>query len=183
MRSGFLHCDYLCSSAQAVLGGTVIMGDLTIQGNIRGLSSLSEPLTIAMENGATRALLPISNKSQFSNLPEEVVEKVDWYFSATRKSCGESIGIIGSILERKDVTMKALGERDSAFAAELLAEHLLQVYKNAQISQSVEDFCLAGFSRESLAKNPDQLFRMIVLAADMAVHLPRQLVVMNVFGR
>lgn len=63
-----------------VLGGTVIMGDLTIQGNIRGLSSLSEPLTIAMENGATRALLPISNKSQFSSLPEEVVEKVDLVF-------------------------------------------------------------------------------------------------------
>lgn len=61
--------------------------------------------------------------------------------------------------------MKALGKRDSAFAAELLAEHLLQVYKNEQIPQSVEDFCLAGFSRESLAKNPDQLFRMIVLAA------------------
>lgn len=63
-----------------VQGGTIVMGDLTIQGNIRGITSLTEPLTIAMDNGAIRAVLPLSNKSQFAGLPEEVVEKIDLVF-------------------------------------------------------------------------------------------------------
>ena len=63
-----------------VQGATVVMGDLTIQGNIKGLLSLAEPLTIAMDNGALRAVVPLSNKTQFAGLPEEVVEKVDLVF-------------------------------------------------------------------------------------------------------
>jgi ATP-dependent Lon protease len=63
-----------------VQGGTLIMGDLTIQGNIKGLLSVLEPLTMAMENGARRVLLPIANKSQFNSLPEEVIEKMDLVF-------------------------------------------------------------------------------------------------------
>jgi ATP-dependent Lon protease len=42
---------------RCVQGGTLIMGDLTIQGNIKALLSVSEPLTIAMENGARKVLL------------------------------------------------------------------------------------------------------------------------------
>lgn len=41
--------------------GTVVLGDLTIQGNLR-------------------ALVPLGNKSQFATLPEEVVEKMDLVF-------------------------------------------------------------------------------------------------------
>ncbi len=61
-------------------GGTLILGDLTIQGNIKAVTSLTEPLAIAMDNGALRALVPLSNKAQFAGLPEEVVEKVDLVF-------------------------------------------------------------------------------------------------------
>lgn len=61
-------------------GGTVVLGDLTIQGNVRSVPSLIEPLTVAMENGAVRALVPMANKNQFGGLPEEVVEKVDIVF-------------------------------------------------------------------------------------------------------
>lgn len=63
-----------------VEGGTVVLGDLTVQGNLKGVLSLMEPLTIAMDNGARRALVPVGNKTQFSSLPEEVVEKVDIAF-------------------------------------------------------------------------------------------------------
>jgi hypothetical protein len=56
-------------------GGTLVLGDLSIQGNINGLLSL-------MENGALRALVPLSSESQFAGLPEEVVEKVDLEFYA-----------------------------------------------------------------------------------------------------
>lgn len=60
--------------------GTIVLGDLTIQGNLKTLPSIAEPLHIALENGALRALVPIANKAQFGALPEEVVEKLDIVF-------------------------------------------------------------------------------------------------------
>lgn len=63
-----------------IQAGTVVLGDLTIQGNLKGLPSITEPLQVAVENGAMRALVPISNKAQFTALPEEVVEKLDVIF-------------------------------------------------------------------------------------------------------
>ena len=61
-------------------GGMIVIGDLTVQGNIKGVLSLIEPLSIAMENGALQALIPMTNKAQFTSLPEEVIEKVDLVF-------------------------------------------------------------------------------------------------------
>ncbi|MEH2236622.1 protease Lon-related BREX system protein BrxL [Nostoc sp.] len=63
-----------------IQAGTLILGDLTIQGNIKGPASIVESLQLAMESGALRALVPLSNKSQFAGLPEEVVEKLDIVF-------------------------------------------------------------------------------------------------------
>jgi ATP-dependent Lon protease len=63
-----------------VQAGTVIIGDLTIQGNIKGPTSITEPLQLAMESGAVRILVPISNKAQIAGLPEEVVERLDVVF-------------------------------------------------------------------------------------------------------
>jgi ATP-dependent Lon protease len=60
--------------------GMVVLGDLTIQGNIKGLTSILEPLQVAVDNGASRALVPISNKAQFAALPEDVVEKLELVF-------------------------------------------------------------------------------------------------------
>jgi ATP-dependent Lon protease len=36
-----------------------------VQGNIKGLRSLVEPLQLAMDNGAKRALIPLENKRSF----------------------------------------------------------------------------------------------------------------------
>ena len=63
-----------------VLAGTVILGDLTVQGNIKGVNSILEPLQVAAENGALRVLLPLANKVQVAGLPEEVIERVDIVF-------------------------------------------------------------------------------------------------------
>ena len=65
-----------------VQAGTVILGDLTIQGNVRGPASITEPLQLALDNGAQRVLLPVSNKGQIAGLPENVVEKLDLVFYA-----------------------------------------------------------------------------------------------------
>jgi ATP-dependent Lon protease len=66
--------------SRRIQAGTVVLGDLTIQGNLKGVASIAEPLHVALENGAIRALVPISNKSQFAALPEETVEKLDVIF-------------------------------------------------------------------------------------------------------
>lgn len=63
-----------------IQAGTVVLGDLTIQGNLKGPASIMESLQLCLENGAIRALVPITNKAQFAGLPEEVVEKMDISF-------------------------------------------------------------------------------------------------------
>lgn len=72
----------LISAVQSrrVQAGTVVLGDLTIQGNVKGPSSIVESLQLSGESGATRALVPLANKSQFGALPEEIVEKLDVIF-------------------------------------------------------------------------------------------------------
>lgn len=59
-----------------MLAGTVILGDLTVQGNIKGPVSMVQVLQVVLENGALRALVPMANKAQFGGLSEEVVEKM-----------------------------------------------------------------------------------------------------------
>ena len=61
----------------AVPPGLVILGDLSIQGNIKAVNSLVEPLQVAMENGAKRALIPLENKRNFLDVSGDIVAKVD----------------------------------------------------------------------------------------------------------
>lgn len=61
-------------------GGTVVLGDLTVQGNIRAPLSITECLQAALDNGALRVLLPVATKKQIALLPEEIVEKLDVVF-------------------------------------------------------------------------------------------------------
>jgi len=61
-------------------GGTVVLGDVSIQGNIKAPASIAECLQVAADNGALRALVPLANKRQVALLPEEVVEKLDAVF-------------------------------------------------------------------------------------------------------
>ncbi len=63
-----------------VQAGTVVLGDLTIQGNIKGPASITEPLQLALESGALRVLVPVANKAQFAGLPEDVIDRLDVMF-------------------------------------------------------------------------------------------------------
>jgi ATP-dependent Lon protease len=62
------------------LPSLVILGDLTIQGNLKPLRSLVEPLQVAMDNGGRRALIPIENKRNFMDVAADIVEQVDPIF-------------------------------------------------------------------------------------------------------
>lgn len=65
---------------KSVLPGMIILGDISIQGNVKAVASLAEPLQVAMDNGARRALVPIENKRHFLEVPADVVERVDPIF-------------------------------------------------------------------------------------------------------
>ncbi|MDP9366441.1 MAG: protease Lon-related BREX system protein BrxL [Chloroflexota bacterium] len=76
----FLGAMLSAVGQRRVQAGTVVLGDLTIQGNVRILGSITEVLQLARDNGALRVLLPTGNKGQFAGLPEDVVEKLDVVF-------------------------------------------------------------------------------------------------------
>lgn len=63
-----------------ILPALVILGDMSVQGNLKPVRSLVEPLQVAMDNGARRALIPIENKRTFLEVDASVVEHVDPIF-------------------------------------------------------------------------------------------------------
>ncbi len=65
-----------------VVPSLLILGDMTIQGNLKGARSLMEILQLGMENGARRALIPIENRRHFVDVSSEVLERVDPIFYA-----------------------------------------------------------------------------------------------------
>ena len=64
----------------------LVLGDVSVQGNIKGLRSLVEPLQIAMDNGAKKALIPLENKRSFLEVTGDIVEHVDPIFFGDPKT-------------------------------------------------------------------------------------------------
>jgi ATP-dependent Lon protease len=76
----FIIAVYSCIKKHPVLPGILVLGDLSIQGNIKPLMSLSEVLQVAMDNGARKGLIPIENKRNFLDVSADVIERVDPIF-------------------------------------------------------------------------------------------------------
>lgn len=71
---------YSAIKKQSALPALMILGDLSIQGNIKAVRSLAEPLQVGMDNGARRALIPIENKRNFLDVSADIMERVDPVF-------------------------------------------------------------------------------------------------------
>jgi ATP-dependent Lon protease len=72
----------------------LVLGDLSIQGNVKPLRSLTEPLQVAMDNGGKRALIPIENKRQFLEVNPDVLEQVDpVFFGDMRQAAFKALGL------------------------------------------------------------------------------------------
>jgi ATP-dependent Lon protease len=77
-----------------VLAATLILGDMSIQGNLKGLKSLTELLQLGMDNGAKRAMIPIENKRNFLEVSGDIVEKVDpIFFGDPRAAAMKALGL------------------------------------------------------------------------------------------
>lgn len=85
---------YSAIKRQSVLAGLVILGDLSIQGNIKSLRTLAEPLQVAMDNGARKALIPLENKRNFLEVSGDIVERVDpVFFSDPMTAAMKALGM------------------------------------------------------------------------------------------
>jgi ATP-dependent Lon protease len=71
---------YSALKKHSALPALLILGDMSIQGNIKAVRSLAEPLRLAMDNGARRALIPIENKRHFLDVSSDIMERVDPIF-------------------------------------------------------------------------------------------------------
>lgn len=74
--------------------GLLVLGDMSVQGNVKPVRSLTEPLQVAMDNGAKRALIPIENKRQFLEVNPDVLEHVDpIFFGDLRQAAFKALGL------------------------------------------------------------------------------------------
>jgi ATP-dependent Lon protease len=74
--------------------GLLVLGDMSVQGNIKAVRSLTEPLQVAMDNGARRALVPVANKRQLLELDPDVLEKVDpIFYGDVRQAAFKALGL------------------------------------------------------------------------------------------
>lgn len=77
---GLVVAIYSALKKLSTVPALLILGDLSIQGNLKAVRSLVEPLQIAMDNGARRTLIPIENKRHFLDVPADIMERVDPIF-------------------------------------------------------------------------------------------------------
>ena len=74
--------------------GLLVLGDMSIQGNIKPVRSLTEPLQVAMDNGGRRALVPVENKRQFLEVNPDVLERVDpIFYGDLRQAAFKALGL------------------------------------------------------------------------------------------
>ena len=76
----FFVALYSLLREKPVQAGLVVLGEMTIQGNILPARSLVEPLRVIMDNGARRVLIPIGNRRHFLEVPPDILERVDPIF-------------------------------------------------------------------------------------------------------
>ena len=61
------------------------------RGNIKPLRSLTEPLPVAKDNGAKRALIPIENKRNFLDVSADIMKHVDPIFYGDPKTAAMKV--------------------------------------------------------------------------------------------
>src|SRR4051812_11581872 len=87
----FFVAAYSALRKSPVTAALLVLGDMSVQGNIKPMRSLTESLQVAKDNGAKRALIPIENKRNFLDVPGDVVEQVDPIFYGDPKTAAMKV--------------------------------------------------------------------------------------------
>jgi ATP-dependent Lon protease len=91
----FFVASYSALRKAPVTSALLVLGDMSVQGNIKPVRSLTEPLQIAKDNGAKRALIPIENKRNFLDVSADIMEHVDPIFYGDPKTA--ALKVLGTI--------------------------------------------------------------------------------------
>ncbi|NKM43409.1 protease Lon-related BREX system protein BrxL [Rhizobium leguminosarum bv. viciae] len=91
----FFVASYSALRKTPVSPALLVLGDMSVQGNIKPLRSLTEPLQVAKDNGAKRALIPIENKRNCLDVSGDIIEQVDPIFYGDPKTA--TIKVLGNI--------------------------------------------------------------------------------------
>ena len=86
----FIAC-YSAMRKAPVTPALLVLGDMSVQGNIKPLRSLTEPLQVARDNGAKRALIPFENKRNFLDVSADIMEHVDPIFYGDPKTAAMKV--------------------------------------------------------------------------------------------
>jgi ATP-dependent Lon protease len=86
----FVAC-YSAFRKAPITPALLVLGDMSIQGNIKPMRSLTEPLQVAKDNGAKRALIPIENKRNFLDVSADIMEQVDPIFFGDPKTAAMKV--------------------------------------------------------------------------------------------
>jgi len=87
----FFVASYSALRKAPVTPALLVLGDMSVQGNIKPLRSLVEPLQVAKDNGGKRALIPIENKRNFLDVSADIVEHVDPIFYGDPKTAAAKV--------------------------------------------------------------------------------------------
>ena len=92
---GFFASAMSALRSQPLAPALLVLGDMSVQGNIKPLRSLVEVLQMAMDNGAKRALIPIENKRNFLDVDADIMEHVDPVFYGDPKTAAmKGLGVV-----------------------------------------------------------------------------------------
>ena len=92
---GFFTAMMSALRSHPLAAALVVLGDMSVQGNLKPVKSLVEPLQVAMDNGAKRALIPIENKRSFLEVDSDVIEHVDPIFYGDPKTAAlKALGVV-----------------------------------------------------------------------------------------
>src|SRR5271170_7539690 len=91
----FFVASYSALRKAPVTPALLVLGDMSVQGNIKPLRSLTEPLQVAKDNGAKRALIPIENKRSFLDVSADIMEHVDPVFYGDPKMA--AMKVLGNV--------------------------------------------------------------------------------------
>jgi len=85
--SAFFIALFSALLGKSVRPGTVVLGEITVQGGVLPVTDLAECVQLARENGARRVLVPIANARDIPQIPPEILPGLELAFYSDPKDC------------------------------------------------------------------------------------------------
>jgi ATP-dependent Lon protease len=85
--SAFFVALFSALVGKSIRPGTVVLGEITVQGGVLPVRDLAECVQLARENGARRALVPIANAKDIPQIPAEILSGLEIAFYSDPKDC------------------------------------------------------------------------------------------------